>query len=317
MTTPGFVSTVAAPLAERVQALQQTLEHACRAHAQQPVAGDVRDQLKQDIIALFREADAALQQAQATKDAVKALADQWKQLDGRGGATVSSGDQRIRPTPSATTSVGATASRAHTGRIDHLGASTFIEKGWSKLSLLDAAGAEVAFHRALELAPGSVEAETLLSWAQMMQDDLDGAMETLHHVFARDPHSALAHANVGYICLRKKIYGEAIEHLSTVIRDDSDRRAVLYAHLYLGMVYCEREMFDDAEAFFRKALELGPNLLQAWYELGRTFWFAGRHADALQAWKTGSEANKFSPWGKRCAEMLVEAEQGRMLQRNG
>jgi tetratricopeptide (TPR) repeat protein len=317
MTSPGFVSTVAAPLAERVQALQQTLEHACLAHAQQPVAGDVRDQLKQDIIALFREADAALQQAQTTKDAVKALAAQWKQLDGRGGAAASSGAQGIRPTPSATTSVGATSAAAHTGRIDHLGASTFIEKGWSKLSLLDAAGAELAFRRALELAPGSVEAEALLSWAQMMQDDLDGAMETLHHVFTRDPHSALAHANVGYICLRKKRYGEAIEHLSTAIRDDSDRRAMLYAHLYLGMVYCEREMFDDAEAFFRKALELGPNLLQAWYELGRTYWFAGRHADALQAWKTGSEANKFSPWGKRCTEMVVEAEQGRVLQRNG
>ena len=317
MTSPGFVSTVAAPLAERVQALQQTLEHACFAHAQQPVAGDVRDQLKQDIIALFREADAALQQAQTTKDAVKALAAQWKQLDGRGGAAASSGAQGIRPTPSATTSVGATSAAAHTGRIDHLGASTFIEKGWSKLSLLDAAGAELAFRRALELAPGSVEAEALLSWAQMMQDDLDGAMETLHHVFTRDPHSALAHANVGYICLRKKRYGEAIEHLSTAIRDDSDRRAMLYAHLYLGMVYCEREMFDDAEAFFRKALELGPNLLQAWYELGRTYWFAGRHADALQAWKTGSEANKFSPWGKRCTEMVVEAEQGRVLQRNG
>lgn len=322
MTTPHFSGAISVPLADRLQALQQTLDQACHAHAQQPVAADMRDQLKQDIIALFREADAALQQAQATKDAVKALADQWKQLDGRGGGTTTPAPHGARVTPAATTSVGArsagaTASAAHTGRIDHLGASTFIEKGWSKLSLLDAAGAELAFRRALELAPGSVEAETLLSWAQMMQDDLDGAMETLHHVFTRDPHSALAHANVGYICLRKKIYGEAIEHLSTVIRDDSDRRAVLYAHLYLGMVYCEREMFDDAEAFFHKALELGPNLLQAWYELGRTYWFAGRHADALQAWKTGSEANKFSPWGKRCAEMVVEAEQGRVLQRNG
>lgn len=317
MTTPHVSGTISAPLADRLQALQQSLNQACHAHAQQPVAAGVRDQLKQDIIALFREADAALQQAQAAKDAVKALADQWKQLDGRGGAVSAPAPRGARITPAATTSVGAMSSTALTGRIDHLGASTFIEKGWSKLSLLDAAGAEIAFRRALELAPGSVEAETLLSWAQMMQDDLDGAMETLHRVFTRNPHSALAHANVGYICLRKKIYGEAIEHLSTVIRDDSDRRAVLYAHLYLGMVYCEREMFDDAEAFFRKALDLGPNLLQAWYELGRTFSFAGRHADALQAWKTGSEANKFSPWGKRCAEMVMEAEQGRVLQRDG
>jgi tetratricopeptide (TPR) repeat protein len=95
-----------------------------------------------------------------------------------------------------------------------------------------------------------------------------------------------------------------------VVRADGDRRAVLYAHLYLGMVYREREMYDDAESFFRKSLELGPNLLQAWYELGRTFWFAGRRGDARLAWKTGSEANKFSPWGKRCAEILEVVEQG-------
>lgn len=305
-----------ASLDVRLQQLQQTLDAACRQHVESPVDADQRDALKQQIIALFREADAALQQAQAAKDAVKALAEQWKQLDGRGTTPATQGGD-ARGTPAGSTRVVSSRTPVSTGRIDHLGASTFIEKGWSKLSLLDPAGAELAFRRALELAPGSVEAETLLSWAQMMQDDFDGAMQTLHGVFTRDPHSALAHANVGYICLRKKIYGEAIEHLSTVIRSDSDRRAVLYAHLYLGMVYCEREMFDDAEAFFRKALELGPNLLQAWYELGRTYWFAGRHADAIQAWKIGSEANKFSPWGKRCAEVLTTVEQGGAPPPNG
>jgi tetratricopeptide (TPR) repeat protein len=83
------------------------------------------------------------------------------------------------------------------------------------------------------------------------------------------------------------------------------------------MAYREREMYDDAEGFFRKALELGPNLLQAWYELGRCYWFAGRHGDACLAWKTGSEANKFSPWGKRCAEMLDAVEQGGTPPRDG
>ncbi len=278
-------------LADRVQALRQRLDEAVRAQHAQPVDADAREALKAHIIALFREADAALVAAQATKDAVKALAEQWKQLDGR----PERGVVPARPIPA---------------RVDHLGASTFVEKGWSKLSLNDAVGAETAFLRALELAPGATEAQTLLSWAQMLQGRYDDAMQMLQEVLVREPHYALAHANVGYICLRKQIYGEAIEHLSAVIRADTDRRATMYAHLYLGMVYREREMYDDAEAFFRKALELGPNLLQAWYELGRTFWFAGRRAEALQAWKTGSEANKFSPWGKHCAELLGQVEQG-------
>jgi tetratricopeptide (TPR) repeat protein len=140
---------------------------------------------------------------------------------------------------------------------------------------------------------------------------------TFHNVLMRDPQNTLARTNVGFICLRKKIYGEAIEHLSRAIRLDTDRKATLYAHLYLGMVYREREMYDDAEPFFLRALELGPNLIQAWYELGRTRWFAGRRTEALDAWRQGAEANKFNPWGKRCAETVEQAAQGHAPPRDG
>ncbi|MBL0941065.1 MAG: hypothetical protein IBJ03_19455, partial [Gemmatimonadaceae bacterium] len=50
--------------------------------------------------------------------------------------------------------------------------------------------------------------------------------------------------------------------------------------------------------------------VQAWYELGRTHWECGRRAEALAAWKSGSEANKFSPWGKHCAALLASLESG-------
>ena len=289
---PSLPPASAAAFDARLQAMRQTLEDARRVHREVPLTSDEREQLKQAIIVLFREADAALQQAQGWKGAVKALADQWKQLDDRPSATVPA------------------APASNSGRVDHLGASTFIEKGWSKLSLLDAVGAEAAFRRALELAPGDTDAETLLSWALMQQERYDDAAQVARGVLRRDPHHALAHTNIGYIRLRQQRYGEAIEHLSSVIRADADRRAVLYAHLYLGMAYREREMFEDAEAFFRRALELGPNLLQAWYELGRAYWFAGRRGEARAAWNSGREANKFSPWGKRCAELLHTVEQG-------
>lgn len=261
----------------------------------QPSAEE-RVQLKQEIIALFRDADAAVAAFSAFKNDVKTLAESWKQLDGR------------------------SASNGHpmaSSRVDHLGASTFIEKGWSKLSLGDAPGAEVALRRALELTPSNSEAETLLGWAQMLQEQYDSALLTFHNVLMRDPQNTLARTNVGFICLRKKSYGEAIEHLSRAIKLDNDRKATLYAHLYLGMVYREREMYTDAELFFRKALELGPNLLQAWYELGRARWFAGDRNGAQDAWREGANANKFNPWGQRCAETLALVEQGGVVPRDG
>ena len=69
-------------------------------------------------------------------------------------------------------------------------------------------------------------------------------------------------------------------------------------------------MYDDAQAFYRKALALGPNLIEAYYELGRALWFEGKKGAALEAWRDGVAANKFNPWGKRCGEMLKQIEEG-------
>ena len=300
VTSPGSTLPDGRDFAARYAEIAAGL---ARANAGGELAAADRAQLKQEIIDLFRAADAAAKEYATFKGAVKDLVAQWKQL---GDATPAEGAQAVGASSATPTA----SPLALTTRVDHLGASTFVEKGWSRLALGDPAGAETALRRALELVPGDNEAETLLGWAQMMQAQYDAALLTFQTVLVRDPQHALARTNVGYICLRKQIYGEAIEHLSRAIRSDSDRKATLYAHLYLGMVYREREMYDDAELFFRRALELGPNLLQAWYELGRARWFAGRPDEAKAAWREGSEANKFNPWGKRCAEMLAHVEQG-------
>jgi tetratricopeptide (TPR) repeat protein len=195
-------------------------------------------------------------------------------------------------------------------RADHIGASTFIEKGWSRISLGDYAAAETALGRALELSPNDLHAVALLGWAQMHQEKYDDALMNFQRVLMKEPANALARINVGYICLKKRIFGEAIEHLSKAIRLDNDAKATLYAHYYLGLVYLEREMYEDAQTFFRKSLTLGPNLLEAYYELGRAHWLADQADDAKEAWRTGAAANKFNPWGKRCAEVLAKVEAG-------
>lgn len=269
----------------------------------QPLSNTERAELKQDIIALFRDVTEATDQYARLKEAVKALASQWKSVTADPTGTVQAGEGTpFRVTPP-------TATPSMIGHVDHLGASTFIEKGWSKLSLGDAAGAEVALRKALALAPNDNDAECLLGWALMHQQQYDSALLIFHNVLMRDPQHALTRTNVGFVCLRKGIYGEAIEHLSRAIRSNTDRKATLYAHLYLGMVYREREMYDDAQLFFSRALELGPNLLEAWYESGRAYWLAGKFEEARASWRQGANANKFNPWGKRCAEILMQVDQ--------
>jgi tetratricopeptide (TPR) repeat protein len=255
--------------------------------------GADREAVKRDIIALFKRVDGALTDLGQMKEDIRGLVERYKQGNAAESATAPQ-FTGARPAVHA----------------DHLGASTYIEKGWSLISLGDYAGAIQSLDKALALSPGDVQAQSLLGWAQMLHEDYDDALGTFSRVLMKEPANALARINVGYICLKKRIFGEAIEHLSKAIRLDNDRKATLYAHYYLGLVYLEREMYEDAQTFFRKTLKLGPNLIEAYFELGRALWFAGRRDEAMQAWAEGHKANKFNPWAKRCKEMLDVAAAG-------
>lgn len=202
------------------------------------------------------------------------------------------------------------ATSAPSGRSARLNASTHIERGWNLISRGEHTRAAEELQKALKLVPDDTQAASLLGWALMLQEKYDDALFHFHGVLQREPAHAIARVNVGYICLKKGIYGESIEHLTRAIRDSSDRKATLYAHFYLGLLYSAREMYVDAEGFISQALSLGPNLIEAYYELGRVRWFNGNSDGARQAWRDGAAAGKFSPWGQRCAAMLAEVDGG-------
>ena len=253
-----------------------------------------RATVKGEIIALFKSLEQQVAELSALKDDIKKLVDKFKA-------------QQTAASPSLAPQFTGDRPVVHA---DHIGASTFIEKGWSRLSLGDYDGAEAALNKAIALSPGDPQSEALLGWAQMLNEKYDDAMMSFQKVLMREPQNALARINVGYICLKKGIFGESIEHLSKAIRLDNDKKATLYAHFYLGLVYLEREMYEDAETFFQKTLLLGPNLIEAYYELGRSYWFNEQTEDAKETWKKGFATNKFNPWGKRCAELLAVVEAG-------
>ncbi|HKG32979.1 MAG TPA: tetratricopeptide repeat protein [Gemmatimonadales bacterium] len=256
--------------------------------------GGERDALKKDIISLFKRVDGALTDLGQIKEGIRGLVERYKQT--ANGADASAAPQFTGERPAV--------------HADHLGASTYIEKGWSLISLGDYGGAIQALEKALTLSPGAVDATSLLGWAQMLNDDYDEALGNFSKVLMKEPANALARINVGYICLKKGIFGEAIEHLSKAIRLDNDRKATLYAHYYLGLVYLEREMYEDAQTFLHKTLKLGPNLIEAYFELGRALWLGGEREEAVRVWTDGYKANKFNPWAKRCQEMLEVASAG-------
>ncbi|HEV8447722.1 MAG TPA: tetratricopeptide repeat protein [Gemmatimonadaceae bacterium] len=264
------------------------------ARLEEPDAGAKLDALKADIGALFKTIDQEYRELGALRDEVLALVEKWKGVRANTAAVAPHLD-------------GAKPAAVHS---DHLGASTFIEKGWHKISAGEYAEADTMLTKALELSPGDPQAESLLGWSLMLQDRYDDALVSFQRVLVREPINALARVNLGYICLKKRIFGEAIEHLSRAIRLDNDKKATLYAHFYLGLVYLEREMFEDAQTFFQKTLILGPNLIEAYFELGRAYWFNSQRDKATSTWQAGFAANKFNPWGKRCVEAIETVAAG-------
>jgi tetratricopeptide (TPR) repeat protein len=185
-----------------------------------------------------------------------------------------------------------------------------LEQGWNCITAGDYETARQILRRALRLAPDDLEALSCLGWAQTLSRDYDGAVLTYQHVLVVSPDDVLTRLNLGFICLQKGIYGEAIEHLSRAVRSAADRRAVLYGRYYLGLVYLAREMYNDAESFFLETVDLGPTLSEAYFQLGRARCQVGRRADAVSAWKDGAAAGGFDPWARRCAEAARRVESG-------
>ena len=282
---------MAEQVARAISAHRDTLK-ALDARLESPDAQQQKDALKDQIITFYKSIEGEIADLTALKDDVKKLVDKWKAL--QASATLAPEFNAERPVVHA----------------DHIGASTFIEKGWSRLSLGDYPAAEQALKRAIELSPNDPQSEALLGWALMLQEKYDEAVGWFQRVLARDPSNSLARINLGYINIKKKNWSEATENLSRAIRLDNDKKATLYAHFYLGLAYLERDMFEDAQTFFQKTIALGPNLIEAYYELGRAFWFNGQQDEALDAWRRGHTTNKFNPWGKRCAEALKTVEEG-------
>src|ERR1043166_1897431 len=109
------------------------------------------DALKAELAAFYRQVDKDVDQLTTLRDETRRLIDRWKVLRGE--------------QPSLAPQFASAA-----GYEDHIGASTFIEKGWSKLALGDHEGAEAALRKAIELSPNDPQSQALLGWALMHRE---------------------------------------------------------------------------------------------------------------------------------------------------
>jgi tetratricopeptide (TPR) repeat protein len=195
-------------------------------------------------------------------------------------------------------------------REDHLGASTFVEKGWNLIANGSFEEAEAVLLHALELAPSDVRGRAMLGWARMRQGLYDEAQELFANLLSENSLHAMVRVNLGYVCFRKGDLARAADLLTHASRHARDPKAALYACFYLGLLLAAEENFIGAESCFRRTVFLAPSFIEGYYELGRAQLAAGHATDARETWKLGHQVNRFNIWGKRCAEALRVADRG-------
>ncbi|MEN3044934.1 MAG: tetratricopeptide repeat protein [Candidatus Hydrothermales bacterium] len=189
-------------------------------------------------------------------------------------------------------------------QITEVDITTFLEKGWNEIAKGNYDEAIRILENVREKSPDNVKVLNLLGWAYVQAGRFDDAFPLYIKVLQIEPRNTMAMKDIGYICYKKGIYGEAIEHLAKVIRIDNNPTATLYALYYLGLIYLDREMYDDAVSFFKKALERGPNLIEAIYHLGITYEKKKEYEKAKESFRRVIEIAPDSKWAKKATERL-------------
>jgi tetratricopeptide (TPR) repeat protein len=264
---------------DKIASIQQALKS--------PDAKAQSARLEQEIRSLYKEIAVGIKHLNALHDSVKSLIDQYKS------AAVSDDESKVM-----------IRSFVETMRTDSLGSSTYVAEGWNQICSGEFEKAIGSLSNAVKLNPNDTRALGLLGWAYSYQGMYDDGLAVCLKVLQLEPNNDAVRNNLGFISFKKGIFGEAIEHLSRVIKSGKDRPAVLYAHYYLGLVYLERQMLDDAMFFFSKATVLGPNLIEAYYHLGQVYYQKKMYGAALKEWQKCLKLSPHNWWAKKAAEQI-------------
>lgn len=241
-----------------------------------------RAAIKADIVTLFRRTEAMITELATFKETIRELVEQFKSLPAEAAASV---------------------------RHDHLGASTYLERGWAALAVADWTAAAGAFRRATSLDATNDTARALLAWTLVHIGESGAALALCHPILAADPSNALARVAVGMVLVQRDQLDDAATQLAYVAAGGGDQRAVLYAHYWLGVIALRRGDQATAVHSLRRAVTLGPNLGEGWAELGTALWHSGASADAREAWTVGGGIRR-SPHAVRCRDLSAVAAAG-------
>jgi superkiller protein 3 len=149
--------------------------------------------------------------------------------------------------------------------------------------------AESWYRRAVELDKGSAWAWSRLGWVRHAASDYDGAREAFEKTLALDEKDSDAHQGIVEVNCDLGDYEGALPHAVRAVELAPD--SAYYAG-HLGYVYESLKRDDEAEQWYRRALELDSSWAWAWTKLGWLRYLALDSDDAREAFEKALELDE-------------------------
>ncbi len=210
-----------------------------------------------------------------------------------------------------------TAAKVHSGNTDAYNAYLQAKYFYNRQSEEDLERAVAYFQQALTLDPGYASAwaglasvfSNLADNGHMPVDEgYRQARSALVQAQALDPHLAETHSTLGWISLAHDWdWDRADEEFKQAYALEPGNADVAFRASWLAAT---TGRFDEAMALNRRALELDPLNVAAWYWLGLRSWYVGRMDEAKAAFDKALELNPEFPGTHWCLG-LVHLSQGR------
>jgi tetratricopeptide (TPR) repeat protein len=133
-----------------------------------------------------------------------------------------------------------------------------------------------------------------LARLQIYNSDYKSALENAQNAMLLDPNNSNAAALVGWADYFMGDYLNAGANLKTAIDQDPNNALAhaFYAELLGKQAMDNSTSFDDASAESRKALDLGPNLVETHWVRGYILNWTSNYQDAVDEFKKAIEINK-------------------------
>jgi tetratricopeptide (TPR) repeat protein len=161
-------------------------------------------------------------------------------------------------------------------REEFLDPYSFLRAGMANENTGDHEGAERAYRRGLEIAPGDAELRNALGWTLFQNGRPAEAVAEYERALAANPDYVKSHNNLALALVELGRLEEAAAHFERSL--ELEPKAEIYSDL--GFIMAQLGDSEAALADYRKALELDPECAAAHLNLAVTFVQAGKLGEA-------------------------------------